>query len=134
VVHFDVPRGGTLYVPANIYGNGIAFMNTPAYVASTNALNLVSGGTTCLTVDSSGVTVPTAFRHSTSAAIGFFGHVASFKTSVSTAGNNTSSGDTPDLTYSSNERDMLNHLKTDVGTLRTTLNNLVSALQSYGLV
>jgi len=65
--------------------------------------------------------------------IGFFGTAPATQTTVADAGA-LATTETADGTYDTTEQDMLNNLLTDVTALRTKLNALLDALQSYGLV
>lgn len=66
-------------------------------------------------------------------AIGFFGTAPATIQTVS-APNVLTVGGTADLTYSSNERDLINALVADITALHGTVEELQSALDTYGLV
>jgi hypothetical protein len=65
--------------------------------------------------------------------IGMFGTSPAKKTSV-TDPSAVVTTETADATYSTNEVNMLNNLKTDVTNLQSKLTALIDALQSYGLI
>ena len=65
--------------------------------------------------------------------LGLFGTSPVVKTSV-TDPSAIVTTETADATYSTNEVNMLNNLKTDVTNLQSKLTALIDALQSYGLI
>lgn len=70
---------------------------------------------------------------SSNSTLGFFGSDGATKTAVADMGALVTT-ETADSTYSANEVSMLNNLKADVTSLRTKLNQLLDALQSYNQV
>lgn len=70
---------------------------------------------------------------SATGSVGFFGAAGVTKTAVADPAALATS-ETADAAYDATEQSMLNNLKTDVTALRTTLLDLVNALQALGLV
>jgi hypothetical protein len=73
---------------------------------------------------------PTQFNGSK---IGFYGTTAIVRITISYPAALTTL-ESANAVYGSNEQLMLNHLKTDVTNLRTTLNACVTAMKNYGLI
>ena len=97
--------------------------NTGSLLIGTTTDGLTSGGSLAVSED-------LAHR---GGKVGFFGAAPAAKASVADLGA-LATTETADSSYSSNEVSMLNNLKSDVTSLRSKLNALLDALQSYGLV
>ncbi len=65
--------------------------------------------------------------------VGFFGTTPTVKTSV-TDPSAIVTTETAGTTYTTNEQNMLEHLKTDITNLHSKLAEIINALQSYGLI
>lgn len=64
--------------------------------------------------------------------VGFYGTAPRTKVSIGSM-NSLVTTDSADSTYSSNEVTMLGHIKSDLGSLRSKVNEIVSLLVAYGL-
>jgi hypothetical protein len=108
----------TLYM----YSAGVAY---GAIYAGTGNMTVTVGSGSDLLLGTSGV--HTYINGST---IGFFGSSAVQQSATNITKTTT---ETSGATYSSNEQDMLTHLKADVTQLFSTVNGVIDKLQTYGL-
>jgi len=138
-----VKAGGSLFIltgeslgvySGTSYYDNITLTSTAITLlkATTVSLTLgVTGVTTLSTMSTSGLATLASLK--VSGNVGFFGTTPVAKDAVADPAAITATG-TADATYSANEVTLINALKADVTSLRTTLLELCNALQAYGLV
>ncbi|PYG88504.1 hypothetical protein LY28_01353 [Ruminiclostridium sufflavum DSM 19573] len=107
-------------------------------LAVTSSSHVILGKISYNTTPSSGstgnfTTLSVTGTTSLSGNLGFFGSTARTQTSISDM-SSLQTTESPDSTYSSNEVNMLNHMKQDMTNTYNKLKDILNALQDLGLV